>query len=383
MRGAAAAEAMTLCGKTYSHVWTTKRDMPMALSDMTATTVGDTIYLIGGCSQDQLGVNLGGYFLYSCGGGLAAAVSKKTTAYSPLTDTYSDLPDMPRARYRHAAAEVGGKIYLFGGTNSNDQVETAIDVFDTSSGQWSTLAEGFPNATAATTDNGAFAYGGKIYVVGGYDVDNDWAAQQSMWIFDPSKSGSTAWSEGPELFHERGDFAAIVVGDSAYVLGGFYDANNFVEPLATLERFDVGVGATSWRVARSMTVARGDKAVATVNGALHVIGGETKDANEHSVPLNDVEVYHPDCNEWQAGGDIPSDRFRFTAAAHGDSIFIFGGQGYLQGAWGVGSKYPVLSNVEVYTEKVDDGPIDTGAAAQTAAGALGAALLAASLSLSL
>merc|ERR1712107_376028 len=73
----------------------------------------------------------------------------------------------------------------------------------------------------------------------------------------------------------------------------------------------------------------------------------------HSVPLTDVEAYDPDGNSWYQGGAIPSHRFRFVAAAHGNSIFIFGGQGYLVGTYAAaGSKYPVLGTVEEYWETV-------------------------------
>ena len=40
---------------------------------------------------------------------------------------------------------------------------------------------------------------------------------------------------------------------------------------------------------------------------------------------------HPSEDTWYPGGSIPSQRFRFVAAAHGDSIYIFGGQGALMG----------------------------------------------------
>ena len=39
-----------------------------------------------------------------------------------------------------------------------------------------------------------------------------------------------------------------------------------------------------------MSVARGDKAVAVLNGKLHVVGGESKNQDGHSTPLMDVEV---------------------------------------------------------------------------------------------
>ena len=38
---------------TISHTWKSKTKLPRRMSDMTATTYGDAVYLVGGCAQDQ------------------------------------------------------------------------------------------------------------------------------------------------------------------------------------------------------------------------------------------------------------------------------------------------------------------------------------------
>ena len=59
---------------------------------------------------------------------------------------------------------------------------------------------------------------------------------------------------------------------------------------------------------------------------------------------------------WYEGGSIPSQRCRFVAAAHQDSIYIFGGQGALMGSHNTaGSKYPVLDVVDRYKETITIG----------------------------
>ena len=101
----------------------------------------------------------------------------------------------------------------------------------------------------------------------------------------------------------------------------------------------------------SLPTARGDKAGAALHGRFQVIGGETKDSKGVSVPLSDVEVYNPILKKWTEEGSIPSERFRFSAAPHGDSVYIFGGQGYLVGTYGdAASYYPTLKTVEAFQE---------------------------------
>lgn len=227
--GASAAGDMLLCNKTYSHTWLTKTAMPAKRSDMTATTVGDAIYLVGGCVMDPVWTPSPEYPGYTCGGGVPAAISSKLTSYHPKTDEHKSLPDAPHGRYRHAAAEVGGKIYLFGGKDGADAMVKEIDVYDTASRMWSTLWWKDENAT---TDNAAFAHLGKIYVLGGYA--DGWVAQTRMRIFDPSENSSAAFVAGPAMRQSRGDFSAAVSNGTALVVGGFHYDDDFKMPLASM-----------------------------------------------------------------------------------------------------------------------------------------------------
>jgi len=322
--------------KEFSHVWRAKRAMPAARSDLTATTVGDAIYLVGGCNNDQE---------WSAGAGmyLCTGITKDTLKYLPLTDSYESLPEAPRSRYRHAAAAVGSRVFVFGGSRIDDGVVEEVDVLDTQAGQWSTLAGLMP---FATSDLSAFAHGGKIYTLGGYGRP-DYNASAKMMIFDPATEG---WSEGPSLVQGRGDAAAALAGGRAYALGGFHHGD-WSFPMDHLETFDPAFPGDGWRVRRNMSVARGDKAVAVLHDLLHVVGGESKNVAGHSLPLMDVEVYEAATDRWYGGGSIPSHRFRFVAAAHGNSLFIFGGQGALSGSHGAaGSRYPVVDAVDEYEE---------------------------------
>lgn len=323
--------------KEFSHVWRTKKNMPTKRSDLTATTLGDAIYLVGGCDSDQKWDHGAG--MYLCTG-----ITKAVWKYLPQTDSYEALQDAPTARYRHAAAAVGNKVYIIGGCAFDDSIISAVDVLDTESGQWSTLTKQMPNATS---DLSAFVHDGKIYALGGYNRPN-YEASSAVMVFDPT---TTAWSVGPSLTQGRGDAAAAVAGGRAYALGGFHHSNYWSSPMSHLEMLNPAQLAAGWTVRKGMSLARGDKAVAVLNDLLHVVGGETKNNDSHSVPLMDVEVYDAAADKWYNGGSIPSHRFRFVAAAHGASIFVFGGQGALSGDHGAnGSFYPVLDTVDQYEE---------------------------------
>jgi len=333
--------AFQMGDSTFDHTWQSKADMPENRSDLTATTVGDAIYLIGGCEGNQEWSAEAGMYLCS-------AASKATVRYAPATNTYVRLEDAPVTRYRHAAAAAGTKIYLFGGVDVQDNVRPQVDVFDTVAGTWSS-AGAMPNATTdlmavAVSMNGE----ARIFVMGGY-YPPSYVASDMMMIYSPANS---TWTAGPSLVQARGDASAAVAGGKVYVLGGFY-TDDWNQPLSSVEMLDPALMNGGWTAKRPMIVARADMAVASLHDVLHVMGGETKNGDGQEAPLTDVGAYDAAQDRWYPGGNIHSHRFRFVAAAHGNSIYIFGGQGYLSGTYGTpGSEYPVYKMVEQYEETV-------------------------------
>ena len=280
------------------------------------------------------------YSMYQCG-----AITNSTLVYDPTANSYSVAPDMPRPRYRHSAVAVGNSMYVLGGTNLNEEHITEVDVFDTETATWSTLT-GAPLASS-TTDGAAFAVEAKIYFTGGYNLPNYDSSNRTFCLDTANLAGG--WQEVKDALEQRGDHAAVTIKGKGYVFGGFTHTNNWENPLSTLESYDPT--SNTWSKLKSMPTIRGDKAGAVLNSRFQVIGGETKDSQGNSVPVADVEVFDPALNVWVDEGKIPSKRFRFVAAAHGDSVYIFGGQGYLVGtAKTVGSYYPLVDTVEAFQE---------------------------------
>ena len=326
----------------YQYSWTKVAPMPLARSDASATTVGDKILLAGGCVGKQVLQNWGGY---GCD-----AITKSATLFDPTTETFEAVPDMPRERYRHAATEVNGKVYLLGGTDlSYPEPQIAlVDVFDAKSKTWSTLPSEDNLSPGAMTDPAAFAIGTKLYFVGGYETTT-YNATNKVWSYDTATTeAKTGWIEVAEAPTKRGDSIGVTMGNKGYVFGGFTHENDWAMPVGHLESYDPS--ANRWESHPVMKTVRGDKAGAELHDRFHVIGGETKDENGTSVPIDKVEVFDPSDGTWQTEGDIPSERFRFMAASTKNKIYIFGGQGKLQGA-GETSFYPVLPTVEAFVEK--------------------------------
>lgn len=334
-----------------THSWKTKAALPSGgRSDMSATTVGDEIVLVGGCTGNQSYQGWG----YGC-----EVVTAETVIYDPLKDTYAAaIPDAPRTRYRHAAVVSGTNVYVIGGTNNqldanyNEVCIATVDVFNTVTKTWSTLSDGGAtnlDLPVPTTDGAAFVVENTIFYTGGYATP-DYTASNATWALDLDKVAA-GWTRVADAPTHRGDHGAVTLDGVGHVFGGFSHWDGFAMPVSDLQTFNATTG--KWSVLNAMPTVRGDKAAAILHGRMHVIGGQTKTAEGADVPLKDVEVYNPETKTWENEGDIPTNRFRFSAASHADSIYIFGGQAFLSGEWnGNGSFYPVVPTVEVFSENL-------------------------------
>ena len=310
------------------------------LSDATATAIHEGIVIFGGCVANQE-YDKGSGFYY------CPAVTNASTMYDPATDSYSPLKDMPRDRYRHAAAAIGSKIYLLGGRHADDAIVKEIDVYDADTDSWETLPCNFEQATsdaAAVTVRGT-----TILYVAGYSAD--YTAQSAVYTFDGTCEGIAKHSD---LNEARGDIgvARNCDGDSVSVFGGFTHENDFAAPLATLETLESIAVGSSWASEKTPAgVGRGDKVFAQLHCRQYAFGGENPN---HDGPMSTVEAH--DNGVWHKVGEMSTKRFRFFGTRYGDEVYLFGGQGPIVGGpYGTeGSYFPLTDVVEQYRENARD-----------------------------
>ena len=149
--------------------------------------------------------------------------------YSPHSDTWTQLPDAPRARDHFQAVVIGNTLYVAGGRRSSygtgQPVELTVpevDVFDLLSGRWETLPDSsnIPTPRAGTT---ALRYHSKLVVIGG---ESQWGlsvnpgnppAHTEVEAFDPSTG---AWMSMPSLNEGLHAMQAILYGGRIYIASG-------------------------------------------------------------------------------------------------------------------------------------------------------------------
>ena len=108
---------------------------------------------------------------------------------------------MPRGLQWHAAAAMGGKIYVTGG-HTNDGIVNSVYVYGPQADAWTQLAS-MGNARRA---HASAAVGGKLYVFGGYGAANQ--RLSTAEVYDPA---SDSWAPVTSLTSARSSFVAVAL----------------------------------------------------------------------------------------------------------------------------------------------------------------------------
>ena len=234
--------------------WSTGSTIPAGRNRGSAGVVvyEDRIYVVGG---NTLGHN-GGYVPWF-------------DRYDPVADTWTALPDAPHARDHFTAVVIGNKLYAAGGRQTeqpNPFLNTIgpVDVYDFTSGTWSSMPEPIPTERAGTM---TVARAEHLIVVGG---ETTVGANDETEALDV---GTGEWLTLPPLIDSRHSGGAVLHQDAIYVASGSGDNGGFPE-LKTQERLalagllptspsnlvangDLDAGLAGWEDLGDLTLAAG------------------------------------------------------------------------------------------------------------------------------
>lgn len=149
--------------------------------------------------------------------------------YDPATGVWTQLADAPRARDHFHSVVIGTKLYAAGGRTSDASsasvfkpVIPEVDVFDFSTGTWSTLAAA-QNIPTPRGGASSVNFNGKLVVIGG-EVQNELVygvnTSDALKITEEYDPVSQAWTRLDDLNSERHGTQAIVSGNGIYVVAG-------------------------------------------------------------------------------------------------------------------------------------------------------------------
>lgn len=184
----------------------------LTLRGASAGTLGDTLYVAGGVTDESLTQN------------------STLLAYDPAGDAWqpSPLPTLNPSRWDMASAVVGGSWYLFGGLTVQQAFsggaiglmpvpQTTVTAFTASpSPSWTAKAP-MPTARSGAA---AVVVNGKVWVIGGAGLMGEPTA--AVEVYDPA---TNTWSARPPLKRARAFPAAGLLDGKITVVGGLDGAD--------------------------------------------------------------------------------------------------------------------------------------------------------------
>ena len=237
--------------------------------------------------------------LKACGSALLCCLLLLVPVYGQSGGTWQTLAPMPSKRQELATAVLNGKIYVIGGYDVDGNSTATVEVYDPDSDTWAS-AHPIP---FAVNHNSAAVAAGKLYSFG--------ASGKPAYVYDPAND---SWAPVASMNFEHGGTAAVgVIGDKIYVAGGNGAS------MRQLEVYDPV--ANTWTIRAEMAVGRNHTGGGVIDGKFYVVGGRGE-ANSATA----LEVYDPQTNSWSSRAPMPTGRSGIGVAAVSGELWVFGGE---------------------------------------------------------
>ncbi|MCW3820761.1 carboxypeptidase regulatory-like domain-containing protein [Micromonospora sp. DR5-3] len=218
--------------------------------------------------------------VYSVAGVDGTHMLSKAYVYDPGTQAWSALPNLSVAREAPQAVAYGGKLYVFGGWGSNDAPVAKTEIYDTATGVWSTGDDNpKPSAGAAAT-----VLNGKIYIVGGCTSDS--CGKTDVQVYDPA---SDSWSSGPAYPEPTSWLGCGGIGTKVYCAGGLSGSTS------TRHAYGYDPDSGSWAPIADLPTDLWAMGYSVAAGKLLASGGVTYDS---TTLTNRGFTYDPGSDTW-------------------------------------------------------------------------------------
>ena len=241
-----------------------------------------------------------------------------------IADTWVDIDAVgaqPVPRYAHTAVAVNGKAYIFGGASAEPvrcPVANDIWMYDQLLCEWE-RGSSAGQTPVALSQPAAITLDGDIYIIGGRQ-ESSRALQ--VFVYDPAEKYWRAsvlprTQPPPTSFH-----TATLVGDVAYMIGGYDDAEG--RHAGDVWACHLRAGAI-WEKRTPMPpgTERWGHTTVSVGNKQFVFGGSTPTGR-----LNELWCYDVDTDSWtqiETSGGPPPVRANHSVAYADGRMWIFGG----------------------------------------------------------
>ncbi|MFE7392724.1 carboxypeptidase regulatory-like domain-containing protein [Streptomyces sp. NPDC057582] len=246
----------------YAAPWTTVADYPVPVMDNAVATLGGKVYSVGGTDGN--------------------ATYNKAYVYDPGAQAWSALPNLSIARAAPQAATHDGKLYVFGGWDTDGRPVAKTEIYDPATGAWSTGADNpKPYAGAAVT-----VLGSKIYIIGGCTLDD--CSGTDVQTYDPA---SNTWSSGAAYPEPVSWLGCGAIANKLYCAGGATSAGT------VKHAYSYDPSSHSWTAAADLPIDLWGMGYSAADGKLLVSGGVTDGL---TTITNQGFAYDPGSDTWTA-----------------------------------------------------------------------------------
>lgn len=220
-------------------------------------------------------------------------------AYNPQTDTWMKKKKMPVSRVEFDTGVVDGKIYIIGGaTRLGGERIGRVDVYNPATDTW---VKG-PEMPTPRQNLGVGAVGNRIYAIGG----RGWPRVRlgpHLTVIEEYDSRSRQWRKRGDMLDIRDWFATVVVRDSIYLIGGLLWKGVVFEYLASVNVYNPR--KETWSDLPAIPIPLLPQGAAAVDGRIYVFGGSGDVGNGVEL-LPDVVVYDTGFRAVEANGKLPT-----------------------------------------------------------------------------
>lgn len=213
---------------------------------------------------------------------------------------------------REVITSSGRQLIVLGGLTASGASATAVYAIRTATG-----GVRYIGALKAPVHDAAIAVIGRRAVVFGGGSTNSVAAVQAFGL--RGRSGRSAAVDVGSMPMPRSDAAAVTIGPTAYVVGGYDGTHPDAAVLATSN------GRTFTTVARLPVPVR-YPAVAALGGQIYVFGGQAVTGSHAGAPVDVIQSIDPARHTAAVIGHLPQPLAGAVAMTLDNELFVAGGE---------------------------------------------------------
>lgn len=237
------------------------------------------------------------------------------------TSAWQATTSLPDSFVEPAVAAYGGHLYVMGGYNgaTKNTVYIAAINNDGSVGSWTTSSNNLPYSANAAT---GFAHNGYLYYMGGVNFSTSYSNVRYAAINNDGSIGT--WTSTTPMPDIRFRTSSFVANDRVYVLGGYNSSSNVNTVFYANLNNDGTVGGWTDSPNLLPEQVRSGGAVYN-NGYAYYMGGNNGSAIVSTVSYAKIKADGSTSTWTSATNALPVALDSVTAASNGDYIYVIGG----------------------------------------------------------